>query len=145
MYQDPRRILGVAPCADVTEIRQAYRRLVKQYHPDVGGDPQRFKEINAAYMRLVSNQESPMLATPTSSEHRVRVVYGNNKPYKPSYLALRKILRPKIIWRRGRVALAIPLVIAVGIPAATVSFYPTATIICSAGFLALGQVKLSKF
>lgn len=45
--------LGVDPSADAKAIRQAYRRLARQHHPDVNsGDPEsaeRFKAINAAY------------------------------------------------------------------------------------------------
>ena len=46
-------ILGVPRSADEKEIRQAYRRLARQHHPDVNpGDDsaaERFKSINAAY------------------------------------------------------------------------------------------------
>jgi DnaJ-class molecular chaperone len=46
-------ILGVRRTADEKEIRQAYRRLARQHHPDVNpGDDaaaERFKSINAAY------------------------------------------------------------------------------------------------
>ena len=46
-------ILGVGRTADEKEIRQAYRRLARQHHPDVNpGDEasaERFKNINAAY------------------------------------------------------------------------------------------------
>ena len=45
--------LGVSRTADEKEIRQAYRRLARQHHPDVNpGDEaaaERFKSINAAY------------------------------------------------------------------------------------------------
>ena len=46
-------ILGVPRSADEKEIRQAYRRLARQHHPDVNpGDEEaaeRFKTVNAAY------------------------------------------------------------------------------------------------
>lgn len=146
MYYEARRILGVSANADSVEIRQAYRKLVKQHHPDVGGDPNRFKQINSAYLRLISNQDTPVLGPSVAPEHSVRVVYGSNKlSYSPSYLIARKVLGPKIIWRRGRVCFSIPLLVAIVLPAATWSFHPAATVICSAGFLALGQVKYSKF
>ena len=53
--------LGVAKDATEKEIRQAYRRLARQYHPDVNkNDPSaedKFKEINEAYS-VLSDQES---------------------------------------------------------------------------------------
>lgn len=45
-------ILGVSRTATPEEIRRAYRRLARQYHPDVNKSPdaeERFKEINEAY------------------------------------------------------------------------------------------------
>lgn len=47
-------ILGLRddPLPTWGEIREAYRNLVKEVHPDQGGDADRFKEINAAYERL---------------------------------------------------------------------------------------------
>jgi molecular chaperone DnaJ len=45
-------ILGVARNASADEIKRAYRKLARQYHPDVNPDPaaqEKFKEINAAY------------------------------------------------------------------------------------------------
>lgn len=52
---DPYRILGVMPGASLNEIRAAYRRLAKQYHPDAAGERAlaRFLAIQAAYERLV--------------------------------------------------------------------------------------------
>jgi len=46
------RDLGVSRDADKEEIKRAYRRLARKYHPDVNKDPgaeERFKEINLAY------------------------------------------------------------------------------------------------
>jgi molecular chaperone DnaJ len=44
--------LGVSKGADKDELKKAYRRLARQYHPDVNKDPgaeEKFKEINRAY------------------------------------------------------------------------------------------------
>jgi len=52
-YKDYYETLRVSRDADQKEIRRAFRRLARQYHPDVNpGDPEaeeRFKEINEAY------------------------------------------------------------------------------------------------
>ena len=51
-FKDYYQILGVAPDADEKAIRQAFRKLARQYHPDVNpGDKaaeEKFKAINEA-------------------------------------------------------------------------------------------------
>ena len=44
--------LDISEDASVDEIRRAYRKLARKYHPDINKDPdaeEKFKEINAAY------------------------------------------------------------------------------------------------
>jgi len=48
-------VLGIGRGASQDEIKRAYRRLARQYHPDVNKSPdaeERFKEINEAYQVL---------------------------------------------------------------------------------------------
>ncbi|MEM8852391.1 MAG: J domain-containing protein [Pseudomonadota bacterium] len=60
MARDPYTVLGVSKSASESEIKSAYRRLAKRYHPDTNAeDPkaqERFAEVNAAY-EIVGDKE----------------------------------------------------------------------------------------
>src|SRR4030067_2718153 len=53
--RDYYQVLGVGREASPDDLRRAYRRLAKEFHPDVNKDDgaeERFKEINEAYAVL---------------------------------------------------------------------------------------------
>lgn len=43
------RVLEIEPISTYDEIKSAYRRLAKKYHPDIAGDDTHFKKIKDAY------------------------------------------------------------------------------------------------
>jgi len=50
--KDYYEILGVSKNASREEIKKAFYKLAHKYHPDKGGDAEKFKEINEAYQVL---------------------------------------------------------------------------------------------
>ena len=62
MIDDPYKILGVSRDTTDDEIKQAYRRLAKQYHPDRNpGDPvaaKKMQEVNAAYEQIKNPEKT---------------------------------------------------------------------------------------
>jgi curved DNA-binding protein len=56
---DPYQVLSVAKEASSAEIKRAYRKLARQYHPDRNDDPaaeERFKRIQSAYEKIGSTE-----------------------------------------------------------------------------------------
>ncbi|WP_448243746.1 DnaJ C-terminal domain-containing protein [Pseudoxanthomonas mexicana] len=59
-FKDYYAVLGVEPSAGDAEIKTAYRRLARKYHPDVSKEPgaeEQFKAVNEAYEALRDPQK----------------------------------------------------------------------------------------
>lgn len=59
-------ILGVNRNANQDEIKKAFRKLSMKYHPDRGGNEEKFKQINEAYATLSDNQKKAAYDNPQS-------------------------------------------------------------------------------
>ncbi len=74
--RNPYHVLGISPQAGPDEIKSAYRRLAKTYHPDAGSsDPQqqeRFHEVTAAYDLLSRKAKASARNGPTKRRHAAR-------------------------------------------------------------------------
>ena len=53
-------LLGVKRSASADELKTAYKRQAMKNHPDKGGDPEKFKQINEAYQALSDPQQKQM-------------------------------------------------------------------------------------
>ena len=49
---NPYKILGVPNGSDKVVCKKAFRRLCAKYHPDNGGDENKFHEINEAWKQI---------------------------------------------------------------------------------------------
>ena len=62
MMDDPYKVLGVSPDASDEEVKQAYRRLAKKYHPDLNpGDQEaakKMQQVNEAYDQIKNPQKA---------------------------------------------------------------------------------------
>ena len=81
MIDDPYKVLGVSPDASDEEIKRAYRRLAKEYHPDRNpGDEaaaKKMQQINAAYEQI----KNPEKAQPQGGYGQQGYGYGSYGGY----------------------------------------------------------------
>jgi len=60
--RDPYSVLGISPGASEDEIKSAYKRLAKKYHPDLNDNSpeaaEKMQEINTAYDEIMNKKGS---------------------------------------------------------------------------------------
>ena len=83
MIDDPYKVLGLDRNATDEEVKQAYRRLAKKYHPDLNpGDEyakKKMQDVNAAYEQI----KNPEKAQKASGGYGAYGSYGGYSQYDP--------------------------------------------------------------
>ena len=99
------RILGLPPDANASEVRSAFRRLARTYHPDVAGRhySHRFEQINRAYAllkELPREENSHTLGKDLENFSQP----SKNAPKKEAWrrFSFRGVLGKPLVWYRKR-------------------------------------------
>jgi len=116
---DPYRVLGVSRDASLDDIKKAYRKLSRQYHPDANiNNPngeqaeEKFKQIQEAYNQIVAQREKgqfgydnpfgdDMGSTSEGEEDlkmRAAVNYLNNQYYREALNVLSEVTARGADW-----------------------------------------------
>lgn len=102
-------ILGISPDASTREIKNAYRRLAKRYHPDhEGGDSRKFRDLQEAYSVLADAEKRRRYEQQRSGQPvRVRVSrprytsQAQAEPLIPEHNPLSRVTGPGRRFRSG--------------------------------------------
>ena len=85
---DPYKVLGVSPGATDEEIKKAYRKLSRQYHPDANvGSPnaamaeEKFKEVQQAYNQIMQEKQQGYSGGSYQNNSYQRQGYSRNGGY----------------------------------------------------------------
>lgn len=84
------RLLGLQAPVEQSEIVAAYRRLARQHHPDLGGDPDTFRSLTVARDLLLADAQSDVGETTRSPAGRS--VRARQRPSRRFLRGLRRRL-----------------------------------------------------
>lgn len=114
--EDPHEILGVKPGASEADIKKAYRKLAKKFHPDSGAaSGEEFRRITEAYQLLLDPQvriaSDSKMPTPSPAGNWPYGPLRDPAPFERDWHYVPSGERPSRFWNvgefAGKVALAI--------------------------------------
>lgn len=76
---NPYRVLEVSSSSSFDEVKRQYKLLVKQAHPDLGGDPKYFKEVKEAFEYFKKHKETLLVSSNGYSESSVPKGFPTHK------------------------------------------------------------------
>ncbi|WP_333590711.1 J domain-containing protein [Brevundimonas sp.] len=128
---DPYRVLGVEPTADFAAIQAAYRRLMREHHPDragAGADADRAQAINAAFTLL----KDPARRARLDAERRVHAPIRPSRAYEPPVfvrrrgpsLQARQRRIEEVRWVRRAMLAGACLLVGLGVVGAVLNYRP---------------------
>ena len=94
-------LLDVPVNATTDEIKKHYRKYARIYHPDKGGDPEKFKEIQTAYETLMNPIKRHQYDIDLSGNNNLGKIYNceivksENKLRDTQYIPYRRISKIK--------------------------------------------------
>ena len=77
--------LGVERNATPDEIKQAFRKLAREHHPDRGGDEAKFKQLNEAYSVLSNPETRAQYDFQGTRQHQFRSHSGGAGPFSHTF------------------------------------------------------------
>lgn len=97
---NPYEVLGIKPGASQDEIKSAYRKLIKQYHPDKFIDnplknlaEEKMIEINEAYNALTKNSGNNNYNSSSSSNYNNSSSYNNTSNTSYEFQEIRRSIQ----------------------------------------------------
>lgn len=88
--------LGVGKDAGKDQIKRAYKRKSKKHHPDVGGDPEQFKQLVVAYKILSDDEKRARYDRGESTEDITKAAMTEEQEVRGILLRLFGEVIPKV-------------------------------------------------
>ena len=96
---NPYKILDVSENDSNDVIKEKYRKLAMKYHPDKGGDSDKFIEINEAYTQLINKKDKKVGYEKSSNMNIFKAFLQKqvSKEYKDLFMTLEEMYNGKKI------------------------------------------------